>query len=180
MVRLVRKVLVVGPVVLSSFAGGFVAQHSGHVGAAGSAAGYRVVNPNRIFDSRDPGGNQPKLIAGRQVTIQTGQVGSSAVGVNIAMTGTDGAGFLTAWASGARPNTAIINSSQADENISNFAIVPVAADGNTPTATRPPTTRVTGAGVGGRVSRRTREPVTRAGHGPATIGIRRRTDRSPM
>lgn len=114
----------------ASFAGGFVAQQTGLVGAAGVTSGYRTVAPVRIFDSRDPGGNQPLLTAGRQVTVFTGQTGSSAVGVNIALTATAGPGFVTAWASGPRPGTAIINSTQADENISNFAIVPVAPDGS--------------------------------------------------
>jgi hypothetical protein len=49
--------------------------------------------------------------------------------VNITLTETTGPGYVAAWASGAWPGTSIINSSEANESIANFAIIPVAPDG---------------------------------------------------
>jgi hypothetical protein len=110
--------------------GGWLAQQAGHASAAVQIpAGYIALNPGRIYDSRGPSSANPPLAADAQVTIDSGQPGASAVGVNIVMTETVGAGFLTAWPSGTRPGTSVMNSTVAGETIANFLLVPVAPDG---------------------------------------------------
>lgn len=126
-----RKALLAGAaIVISSTFGGWLAQQSGHASAAVQIpAGYVATNPGRIYDSRGPTGTAPRLAAGRQITINSGQPGASAVGVNITLTDTTAAGFVAAWPSGPWQGTSVINSSTAGENIANFLLVPVAADG---------------------------------------------------
>jgi hypothetical protein len=126
-----RKTLLAGAaIVISSAFGGWIAQQTDHVSAAVQIpAGYVAINPGRIYDSRGPTFTNPRLSAGQQVTINSGQPGASAVGVNIVMTDTIGAGFLTAWPTGPRPNTSVINSTNPGENVANFLLIPVAADG---------------------------------------------------
>jgi hypothetical protein len=110
--------------------GGWLAQHTGRASAAEQLpAGYIALNPGRIYDSRGPSFTNPPLAAGTQVTIGSGHPGASAVGVNVVMTETTGGGFLTAWPSGPRPDTSVMNSSVAGETIANFLLVPVAPDG---------------------------------------------------
>lgn len=117
-------------IVVGSMCGGWLAQHDGRASAAEQIpAGYIALNPGRIYDSRGPAFTNPPLTAGTQVTIDTGHVGASAVGVNIVMTETARSGFLTAWPSGPRPDTSVMNSSVAGETIANFLLVPVAPDG---------------------------------------------------
>ena len=127
----ISKTLLAGAaIVISSTFGGWMAQQSGHVSAAVQIpAGYVAINPGRIYDSRGVNFTNPRLTAGQQVTINSGQPGASAVGVNVVMTDTVGAGFLTAWPSGPRPNTSVMNSTVAGENIANFLHIPVAPDG---------------------------------------------------
>lgn len=125
------KVLFAGAaIVIGSTIGGWIAQQSDHASAAVQIpAGYVAINPGRIYDSRGPTLTDSRLSAGQQVTVNSGQPGASAVGVNLVMTDTVGPGFLTAWPSGPRPNTSVINSTVAGENIANFLLIPVAADG---------------------------------------------------
>lgn len=125
-----RSFLAVTAIVISSAFGGWVAQLSGHVSAAvQTPAGYVATNPGRIYDSRGPSSSGPRLVAGQQVTINSGQPSASAVGVNITLTDTTAGGFVAAWPSGPWPGTSVVNSSGANENIANFVLVPVAADG---------------------------------------------------
>jgi hypothetical protein len=125
-----RTVMAGVAIIAGSMGGGWLAQHTGQASAAAQIpAGYVALNPGRIYDSRGPSFTSPPLAAGAQVTIDSGQPGASAVGVNIVLTETSGAGFLTAWPSGTRPGTSVINSTAAGENIANFLLVPVAPDG---------------------------------------------------
>ena len=65
-----------------------------------------------------------------QVQVDTHITGAVAVGVNITVTETVGPGFVTAWdGSTGRPTASIVNSSGANQNIANYAIVPVLPDG---------------------------------------------------
>lgn len=74
--------------------------------------------------------NGPRPPNGSVITAYPGVAGATAVGVNIALTETAGAGFVTAWAGDVDlPTASSINSTFANENISNFVIVPLAADG---------------------------------------------------
>lgn len=126
-----RNTLLAGAaIVISSTFGGWLAQQSGHVSAAVQIpAGYVATNPGRIYDSRGPSGTGPRLAAGQQITVNSGQPGASAVGVNITLTDTTAGGFVAAWPSGPWPGTSVINSSTAGESVANFLLVPVAADG---------------------------------------------------
>ena len=135
------KTLLAGAaIVISSTLGGWMAQQSGHASAAVQIpAGYVALNPGRVYDSRGPTFANPRLGAGAQVTINSGQPGASAVGVNIVMTDTVGPGFLTAWPSGGRPGTSVMNSTFAGENVANFLLVPVAPDGTFQLYTQNPT-----------------------------------------
>jgi hypothetical protein len=127
-------------IVVGSMCGGWLAQHTGQASAATLIpAGYVALNPGRIYDSRGPSSTNLPLAAGAQVTIDSGHAGASAVGVNIVLTETAGAGFLTAWPSGTRPDTSVMNSTGAGETIANFLLVPVAADGTFQLYTQNPT-----------------------------------------
>lgn len=116
-------------VLVAGAAGGWMAQLGNSMPAQAtsvSAAGFIPYTPTRVLDTRSGG----KPGAANELVVRTGIQGAVAVGVNITMTGTLGPGFVTAWdgASG-RPTASIVNSSGADENIANFAIVPVLPDG---------------------------------------------------
>jgi hypothetical protein len=135
-----RTALAAIAIIAGSMGGGWIAQHTSLASAAVPIpAGYVAVNPGRIYDSRGPTSTNPPLAAGAQVTINSGQLGASAVGVNIVLTETSGAGFLTAWPSGPRPDTSVINSTAAGETIANFVLVPVAPDGTFQLYTQNPT-----------------------------------------
>ena len=105
--------------------GGIVASHS--AGAATTTpAGVVVVNPVRVLDTRDTG----KLPLNSQVVVNTGISGAIAAAVNITLTDTDGAGFVTAWdGQSARPNASIINSSGPGQTVANYTIVPITSSG---------------------------------------------------
>lgn len=115
--------------------GGWLGQGMPLAGAAGTATtvGFTPLEPTRIHDSRGPAGDPttPILPAGTVITVDADVPdGATAVAVNIAMTQTAGAGYLTAWSGdGSRPFTASINATTAGENVSNYAVVPLAADG---------------------------------------------------
>lgn len=127
---MIRKILMVVAVVAAGATGGYLSGAAGTAGAAPTIpAGYVALAGGRVYDSRGPAYTNPRLAAGSIVTIQTGQPGATAVGVNITLTDTTGAGYVGAWASGPWPGTSVINSSEPLENIANFVIVPVAPDG---------------------------------------------------
>ena len=135
-----RSAIAIVAIVIGSSVGGWVAQEGGRASAAVQIpAGYVALNPGRIYDSRGSNFTNPRLSAGQQVTIDGGQPGASAVAVNIVMTDTTGAGFITAWPAGERPGTSVMNSSVAGENIANFLLVPVAPDGTFQLFTQNPT-----------------------------------------
>lgn len=134
-----RKLVLVVAVLAAGLGGGFLAGLSGTAGAGPTIpAGYVALAGGRVYDSRGPTFTNPRLAAGTVVTIQTGQPGATAVGINITLTDTTGAGYVSAWASGPWPGTSIINSSEPGENIANFAIVPVAPDGTFQLLTQKP------------------------------------------
>jgi hypothetical protein len=129
-----KRLTILGIVALllaGSFAGGWVAQTSGNADAnPSSPGGYVTTGPNRIYDSRGPSQNAPRLPAGTPIQIQTGVAGVAAVAVNLTLTRTIGPGWLAAWPSGSFPGTSIMNSTFANQSIANFAILPVAPDGS--------------------------------------------------
>lgn len=133
------KLMVVCVAMVAGAAGGWLALGGlGLVGASGfTPEGYTPRTPARVLDTRDSG-SRPN--AGQQLTVNTGATGATAASVNIALTETAGAGFLSAWdCNGARPNTSVINSTEPGENISNFVIVPVNGSGQFCLFTNSPT-----------------------------------------
>jgi|GEM_PF-1840489 len=137
--RLIRAVAMMVLVAVTGVGGWAASRGIGVLGAADSAVSkYTAVTPSRILDTRSAGARRPD--AGTIVIVHTGLPGSTAVGINIALTETGGPGFVTAWASNAgQPLTSIINSTKAGENISNFVVVPVAPDGTFKLFTNAPT-----------------------------------------
>lgn len=125
-----HRSLVISAVIAASFAGSWLAAGASAPRTAEAQASQPVglvsVNPVRVLDTRA----RTKLPTDGEVVVSTGITGAGAVAVNITLTETDGGGYVTAWAGGLRPNTSIINSSGAGENIANFAIVPVDAAGS--------------------------------------------------
>lgn len=94
-------------------------------GSAPQSSDFVVVAPYRTLDTRA----EARLDAGQEIVVYPGIGRAVAVAVNITLTGTVGPGYLTAWAEGERPDISIVNSSHADENVANYAVVPLAADG---------------------------------------------------
>lgn len=129
----------VAALLVAGFAGGIVGGMTTEVGAEPvSSSGYVPVAGIRIYDSRGPAGNAPRLATGQQFTVATGLTGRNAVAVNITLTDTVGPGYVSAWATGPWPGTSIINSSEPNENIANFAVIPVAPDGTFQVFTQQP------------------------------------------
>jgi hypothetical protein len=97
----------------------------------GDGSGLLAVTPTRLLDTR----GDPKPAAGSVTDVQiAGRGGAPASGpmvavVNVTMTDTADAGFMTVWGDGLRPSTSNLNASQADQTVPNLVIVPVGADG---------------------------------------------------
>lgn len=95
------------------------------------AAAFVPVAPSRLFDSRTAG---DPLAASATVTIPVHGVGdvpptATAVAVTVTATETAGPGFVTVWGDGEQPTVSALNIDAAGQTRSNFAVVPVAADG---------------------------------------------------
>lgn len=89
---------------------------------SGEVPGLRPVRPGKLVPSEDP------------LTIGVTSVGPlpshvRAVVLNLAVTATEGPGFVTAWPCGARPSTSSLNFTTADVTRSNAVIIPVSAAG---------------------------------------------------
>ena len=88
-------------------------------------AGLVTQTPDRVLNTR----NGPMPVAGSTLTVNTGRPGATAAVANITSVAATGPGqFLTAWASGPRPDTSVLNSDVGDV-IANSIIVPLAPDG---------------------------------------------------
>jgi hypothetical protein len=138
---MLKKLLTAVAVLTLAAAGGWIgATSASPVTSAADPipAGYVPLAGGRIFDARGPSGVAARPTPGATFTIATGRTGAAAVAVNITMTDTVGPGFVAAWASGPWPGTSIMNSSVGGENIANFAIIPVAADGTFQLLTQQP------------------------------------------
>ena len=114
-------------VMAAGAAGGLIATNGGTVGAATTTpAGLVIQSPSRILDTR----NTAKLGVNGQTTVSTGISGVIAAAVNITLTDTDGAGFVTAWDGlSTRPTASIINSYGPGQTVANYTIVPVTSTG---------------------------------------------------
>jgi hypothetical protein len=88
-------------------------------------SGLVTQTPDRVLNTR----NGPMPAAGSTLTVNTGRPGATAAVANITSVGATSPGqFLTAWASGPRPDTSVLNSGVGDV-IANSIIVPLAPDG---------------------------------------------------
>lgn len=93
--------------------------------AATGPSGLVTQPPARVLSTR----TGAKPAAGSEIVVDTGRPGASAVVANVTSVGATTPGqFVTAWASGPRPDTSVLNSGVGDV-IANSIIVPVAPDG---------------------------------------------------
>lgn len=73
----------------------------------------RVLDTRLPGDSSEGGNNAKKVIGGQKVTVHAHRLGlpaeTKAVAINITAADAEGPGFLTAWASGNRPNISCVN-----------------------------------------------------------------------
>lgn len=90
-----------------------------------NASSFAPISPTRVFNTRD----QPRPAGGTQMTVQTGVTGATAVAVNVTVTDVEDWGFLTAWPSGSRPDTSVINADGPGRTIANGLIIPVTPQG---------------------------------------------------
>lgn len=84
--------------------------------------GFTVVSPSkRVYDSRPVG-----VAAGSATVIDTGHPEAVAASVNVTLTQTVGAGYLTAWDGlSAQPDTSFANWTESGKDIASFTIVPL-------------------------------------------------------
>jgi hypothetical protein len=88
--------------------------------------------PPRILDTRGPADNFDayKVKAGTTFTVPVpGGAGKTCAIVNLASVHTEGQGFLTAWASGDKPNSSEMNPVPTSA-VANEVTIPLAADGS--------------------------------------------------
>ncbi|NUS10758.1 MAG: PKD domain-containing protein [Streptomyces sp.] len=106
--------------------------------ATDATGGYRPISPVRLLDTRTGTGGSSGLLTAARPDVLTvagaagGAIPSShvtAVAANLTVTQTSGSGQVTAYPDGiANPGTSNINYT-AGQTLSNFAIIPVGADG---------------------------------------------------
>jgi hypothetical protein len=88
-------------------------------------SGFVAQTPVRVLNTR----SGPMPLAGAELVVNTGRPGASAVVANVtSITPTTPGQFVTAWPSGPRPDTSILNS-DVGEVVANSIVVPVAPDG---------------------------------------------------
>jgi hypothetical protein len=102
-------------------------------GAATSV--YVPVSPQRVFDTRQPGPLGGFVPAGGTISAQFAGVAgvpadATAVAFNLTITQSGGSGFVTAYPSGtAQPLASNLNTVRAGQDVPNFVMVPLGADG---------------------------------------------------
>ena len=93
------------------------------------AAGMSATAPRRVADTRSGLGGSGRLAAGTVLTVATGDVGASAVALNVTAVGADAAGFLTVYPCATVPPVASTVNYAAAEARPNNTIVAVAPGG---------------------------------------------------
>lgn len=93
------------------------------------AAGMSATAPRRVADTRAGLGGSGRLAAGGVLTVATGDVGASAVALNVTAVGADAAGFLTVYPCATVPPVASTVNYAAAEARPNNTIVAVAPGG---------------------------------------------------
>ena len=94
-------------------------------------AAYAPVGPSRVLDTRSLG---TRPLGGTTLVVPVRGVAgvhpdATAIAASLTATDADGPGYVTAWGDGTRPGTSTLNVDTAGETRTNFAIVPVGADG---------------------------------------------------
>lgn len=112
----------------------FIAGHNGATAdqpRQSDAGEYVVIDQYRALDTRTgfrpPAGNAPTISTG--LVDESGYVTAAAVAVNITVTDTSGAGYVTAWSEGLRPDTSVLTIDRAGDTETGFAIVPLNPQG---------------------------------------------------
>ena len=93
------------------------------------AAGMSATTPRRVADTRSGLGGSGRLAAGDVLTVATGDVGASAVALNVTAVGAEAAGFLTVYPCATEPPVASTVNYAATEARPNNTIVAVAPGG---------------------------------------------------
>ena len=93
------------------------------------AAGMSATTPRRVADTRSGLGGSGRLAAGDVLTVATGDVGASAVALNVTAVGAEAAGFLTVYPCATEPPVASTVNYAATEAWPHNTIVVVAAGG---------------------------------------------------
>ncbi len=94
-----------------------------------AAAGMTATAPRRVADTRSGLGGSGRLPAESVLTVATGDVGASAIALNVTAIGADAAGFLTVYPCGTAPPVASNVNFAAGEVRPNNTIVAVAPGG---------------------------------------------------
>ena len=113
--------------------GGAALAPSAPANAALSTTAFTAVGPIRLVDTRDGGASAPLASSSIVVPVRSKPgVPADAVAASITIVATDarGAGFVTVWGDGSRPDTSALNVDRAGQTRANFAITPIGADGN--------------------------------------------------
>jgi hypothetical protein len=100
--------------------------------AATATSSYAPVTPARLLDTRAGGAARPSDGSLLTIPVRTlAGVPRDAVAAAVTLTATEsaGPGFVTLWGDGTRPTTSALNLDAPDQTRSNFAIVPIGADG---------------------------------------------------
>jgi hypothetical protein len=107
------------------------------VSSSSPASSYNAVAPTRLLDTRVPTGVTTKapITSGGVVKLQIEGVGGvpasgvTAVTLNVTVTGTKGAGFISVSPDGVTPSSASSLNYTANETVANLVTVPVGSDG---------------------------------------------------
>jgi hypothetical protein len=100
-----------------------------------ATAVYVPVSPQRVFDTRQPGPLGGFVPAGGTISVQFAGVAgvpadATAVAFNLTITQSGGSGFVTAYPSGTpQPLASNLNTVRAGQDVPNFVMVPLGADG---------------------------------------------------
>lgn len=82
---------------------------------------YTTVTPTRVYDTRP---RRPR--AGSTITVKTNlPEGATAAHVNLTVVDSVGSGFFSAWGTGNRPDTSVLNTSDRGQTIANAFTIPL-------------------------------------------------------
>lgn len=125
--------VVVAMVVLASVVAPSTTPDRVRAASTTESSSFLPVGPVRLLDTRTGGAPVPP--SGSMIVVPVRGVAgiptdAVAATVSVAATETVGPGFVTLWGDGDRPSTSVLNMDAAGQTRSNFAIVPIGADGS--------------------------------------------------